>query len=112
MKRRALGPAIAKDMIEYIADRYHFPPPSDTAPKTVALQYLAEAFLLYAAPQLDGLDRQSIKDIYKEMKKVFAVPDAEGEEALELAQPILNRIRSLYLHMTKHDWEGPESDQT
>jgi MoxR-like ATPase len=111
MERRALGPAIAEDMIGHIKERYRFHARSETADETAGLQFLAEAFLLYAAPQLDGLDRQSIQSIYQEMKKVFAVPDAEGEEVLRLAQPILTRIRSLYLHMTEDDWEPPEREE-
>jgi hypothetical protein len=99
MKRRALGPAIALDMTKYIADRYQNP-----MGEIDPLSFLGEAFLLYAAPQLDGLDRQGITNIYQEIKDMFTIKDEAGQEK-EVAEPILARIRSLYPHMTEKDWE-------
>ena len=85
MAHRALGPAIVKDMIDYVGERY-------VAPGEVgylgAADLLAEAFLLYAAPQLDGLDLPAVEAIFRELDQVFA--GTEGHEA------ILKRIQALY----------------
>ena len=97
MQRRALGPAIAQDMIAYIGNRYR-------GQKDVSklLSYLSEAFLLFAVPQLDGLDRNSINRINQEVKQIFA---GEDEESGQLANPVEKRIRALYPHMTEEDWK-------
>ena len=93
MRRRALGPAIAQDMIAYVGDRY---PRRDPAEETM-LDVLAEAFLLYAVPQLDGLDRAGIIKIYQELEERF------GDAAK--ATGILARIKALYPYIPDEDWE-------
>jgi hypothetical protein len=88
-KRRALGPAIAKDMLHYVGDRY----PGKGQNETV-LHLLGEAFLLYAVPQLDGLDRAGTKKIREFLRGRFGPAD--------ITESILGRIQSLYPHI--HDW--------
>jgi MoxR-like ATPase len=82
MKRRAIGPAIVRDMIGYIGERYT----SDED----AVTLLAEAFLLYAAPQLDGLDPTAIQAIYKALQSDELFGKAAEKKG------ILKRIADLY----------------
>jgi MoxR-like ATPase len=89
MQRRALGPAIARDMVAYIGDRYQRD--AALAVPVSRLALLGEAFLLYALPQLDGLDRDGIIEIYNEVKHLFEITDA--------MHPILVRLQSLYPHI-------------
>jgi len=99
MKRRALGPAITKDMIEYIGDRYRIE--ERPAADGVLLKMMGEAFLLYVVPQLDGLDFEGILEIYRYIKQsMFAdLPEEEQEQ-------ILTRVRLLYPHIKNWDKDG------
>lgn len=98
MKRRALGPAIAKDMIKYVADRY----PRKAAGERL-LDLLGEAFLLYAVPQLDGLDHAAITEIYTHLTTIFLNQGA--------GRSVRARIKSLYPYVPEGDWvEGPPPD--
>jgi MoxR-like ATPase len=98
MKRRALGPAIAADMIKYVADRY----PRKAAGERM-LDLLGEAFLLYAVPQLDGLDHAAITEIYTHLTTIFLSHGA--------GQSVRARIKSLYPYVPEGDWvEGPPPD--
>ena len=92
MQRRALGPAIAQDMIKYVADRC----PSKGAGESI-LDLLGEAFLLYAVPQLDGLDREGISEIYTHLSILF-------EQAARM-KGILARIQVLYPYIPARDWK-------
>ena len=85
MRLRALGPAIVKDMICYVGDRYKHNVGNPL------LDLLGEAFLLYAVPQLDGLDHKDIQGICIELKLLFAESAAW--------QNIMARIQSLYPHV-------------
>ena len=67
-------------MIGHVGERY--------APGEDVVALLAEAFLLYAAPQLDGLDPTAIQEIHKWLQKVFGGA-AEDKH-------ILKRIADLY----------------
>jgi MoxR-like ATPase len=91
MQYRALGPAIVKDMIVYIGDRRQ----SASAP--LPMEMLAEAFLLYVTPQLDGLDQEAICEIYKLVSTLF--------DAIEEKKRPLARIRDLYLHIPHEEWQ-------
>jgi MoxR-like ATPase len=92
MKRRALGPAIVRDMIAYVGERY-------PARGGLAMaDLLAEAFLLYAASQFDGLDRKSIVAIHKEL--------AAGLGPAAAQRGVLSRIEALYPFID--DWESEE----
>jgi hypothetical protein len=95
MKRRALGPAIARDMIIYVAERW--PQRAANADDQLrAADLLAEAFLLYAASQLDGLDRATIVAIRKELEAALG-PAAEK-------RGVVRRIEDLYPFVD--DWES------
>jgi hypothetical protein len=82
MRRRALGPAIVRDMIGHVGERYR------TRGKEDIQSLLAEAFLLYAAPQLDGLDSTAIQEIHRNLNALF------GAAAQE--KGLLKRIADLY----------------
>lgn len=93
LSRRALGPAIVKDMLWYIGDR--LPVAGNEKP----IDVLGEAFLLYVTPQLDGLDRTGITAIYSYLRRdVFA--------AGTILDLLLRRLRSLYPHMGEREWEA------
>jgi MoxR-like ATPase/transcriptional regulator with XRE-family HTH domain len=92
MRYRALGPAILKDLVSYMGDRHKY------SANTPLLDLLGEAFLLYAVPQLDGLDRDGIMSVYGRLKQLFAgIKDEER---------ILSRTRLLYPHLSSEDWAG------
>ncbi|MEW5872884.1 MAG: CHAT domain-containing protein [Chloroflexota bacterium] len=99
MSRRALGPAIAKDMIHYVGDRFKHTPAAQRTPQTVP-EAVAEAVLLYAVPQLDGLDDPEITAIYAHLGGLFG----EGIAG----QGILPRICALYPHIKS--WPQPPFD--
>ncbi len=82
MQRRALGPAIVRDMIGHVGERY------PKRGKEDIRSLLAEAFLLYAAPQLDGLDPTAIQDIHTQLKSLFGTAAEEKR--------LLKRIADLY----------------
>src|SRR5260370_8259037 len=64
MRCRSLGPAIAKDVVRYL--RYR-----TDGNHQVTLGHVAEALLLYVTPQLDGLDRENILNIYHNLHHHF-----------------------------------------
>jgi hypothetical protein len=92
MRIRAIGPAVIKDMIEYMGGRVLDGGAADPR------EYLAEAFLLYGVPQIDGLAQKNVEAVYKHLGRLFA----------DVAQraTILQRIEALYPHI--QDW--PEVD--
>ncbi|MCI0387902.1 MAG: CHAT domain-containing protein [Acidobacteria bacterium] len=94
LKVRALGPSIVKDMIWYVSDRLR------TAPDSTLLGLLCEAFLLYATPQFDGLDREAIKAVHQHLNTLYG----QGETTPGL----LGRIQSLYPHIPGDEWVATE----
>ena len=90
MQYRPLGPAIAKDMIEYISDRSTWGEISDEN----LIQHLGESFLLYACPQLDGLERTAVLDVYKELEQILG-------DSGPAASDILARVRAIYPHISE-----------
>ncbi len=94
MRYRELGPAIAEDMIAYIGDRAA---QQQQAPQLPEL--LAEAFLLYAVPQMDGLSREVVTALYCQLKGNSFAGLATGAKVLE-------RIEALYPHIPADDWES------
>jgi hypothetical protein len=90
MSRRALGPAIIKDLVHHIARGSASTHP-DLLPSRVA-----EAFMLYALPQLDALDQETISAIYSELRSIF------GDSAV--AATMFRRIRTLYPHIRQEEW--------
>jgi hypothetical protein len=101
MEQRAVGPAIVKDMIEYIGDRFKLEGQPDDATQ---LSIMGEAFLLYVIPQLDGLDFDGIQDVYTHVKDYF------GELSTQELGQILTRIRLLYPHIK--NWKADEPGAT
>ncbi len=86
MRHRTLGPAIVKDMLAYVGNRW-------SLDNTRSLRALfGEAFLLYSIPQLDGLEQTAISDIYDELAAMFA-SDADIVEAIK------KRLAGLYPHI-------------
>jgi MoxR-like ATPase len=116
MKRRAVGPAILQDMLRYMGNRLKADgrQASDYLEKpdqTDLLQYLAEAFQLYISPQLDGLDRPSIKSIYRETCDRFKLLLDSGNEGYkELYLQTLRRIEQLYPHFASQEWDEVRQD--
>lgn len=117
MARRALGPAIVKDLAEYLAlSLAAANPPAD-------LTLLAEGLLLYVAPQLDGLDQEGIQAVYAFLVRLLR-PDSAARPAIETGdlplpaadvapvrrdeggRALLARIRQLYPHLPIGHWEG------
>lgn len=93
MRYRELGPAIAEDMIVYIGDRaaQHQQPP-------LLPELLAEAFLLYAVPQMDGLSREIVTELYCQLK-------GSTFTGLDVGVKVLDRIEALYPHVPAIDWK-------
>lgn len=109
MLRRAIGPAIARDVVRYIGQRAGAQP---TSPLDL-LAYLAEAFQLYVTPQLDNLDRPGIGGIYQDIDSLFQ--DLKGSAASDEQRSThaltLLRIRQLYPHIPVQDWDEFLSSQ-
>jgi hypothetical protein len=90
MRRRALGPALIKDMILYIADR------AGTSPEAKLDELLCEAVLLFVTPQLDGLPREVILTVNAFLGSLFG-------DCLPRKQ-LLARIASLYPYIDQEEW--------
>ncbi len=102
MRRRALGPAIVKDAVAYIGDRYRKSGQRDEE----LLKYLGEAFQLYIVPQLDGLDHEGILDVYACVDLLFEGLAQLGDGGEGLRRVIHRRIELLYPHIQPDDWAG------
>lgn len=86
MSCRAIGPAIIKDMVDYIGDRYQPDQPGEDI-----INCLGEAFLLYLSPQLDGIGQDEILNIHYFVAALFKEKD--------ICSSILNRIELFYPHI-------------
>jgi hypothetical protein len=107
MRRRAIGPAITRDMIRYMARRLRSRGAAIPGAADGDLVALREAFLLYVVPQLDGLDKLTIHLIYADIARLLWEKGEEvglppGGEPVE----VLKRIRLLYLHVPDAQWPG------
>ncbi len=91
MRRRALGPAILRDIIRHIGDRRDHDDQADLC------DLLCEAFLLHAAPQLDGIERSGIFGINRYLQDLFAKQEV-------MLKALIARLRSLYPHITEKEW--------
>lgn len=91
MRRRALGPAILRDIIRHIGDRRDHDDQADLR------ELLCEAFLLHAAPQLDGIERAGIFGIKRYLQELFV------EQKITWGA-VSARIHSLYPHITESEW--------
>ena len=94
MRRRALGPAILRDMIAYVRDRFAQEKQVITLP-----DIWGEAFIMYALPQLDGLDHDSILAIYAHLYQLT------GSLSPAMRQTLLKRLATLYPHIQRAEWE-------
>lgn len=94
MHRRPLGPALVRDMITYIKER--------TRAGDSGNGLLAEAFLLNAAPQLEGLHPSDIIAIHRHLLALFA--GTEGGRLLDA------RIRALYPELPADAWTNSPAD--
>ena len=65
-------------------------------PELAAL--VAEAALLYAVPQLEGLDRDDAVDIHEELLGLFGSTDGAA---------ISRRLRDLYPQVPRERWKEP-----
>jgi hypothetical protein len=97
MKRRALGPAILKDMVAYVGERYKTEQLM-ASPAPLA-NLLCESCLLYVVPQLDGLDQEAIREIYHYLETNF--------DASVPRMSMLARIQLLYPHLPLDFWSAP-----
>lgn len=110
MKRRGIGPAIVKDMLEYISDRYG-QIPIDLR-DNILLNLFWEAFRLYVIPQLEGLDQKGITEIYKYIEEdLFKYLDNSSNSQLNIEKGekmrkiICNRIQLLYPYINFENHE-------
>lgn len=88
-QRRALGPAIVKDLVQHLGR-------GGAAAGRELEERLAIAFTLYAVPQLDALDQEAIGAIYGELRPIFG----EGP----MAGRLLARLKQLYPHIREDEW--------
>lgn len=86
MHNRPLGPAIARDMIRYLGQRL-------LQTEQITPDDLAEAFLLYAIPQFDGLEETKIQAVFLALSEIFVAAPAS-------AQAIRRRLRELFPQYT------------
>lgn len=99
MRRRALGPAIIRDMLLFVKDR------QQQNHAASALSLLGEAILLYAVPQLDGLDRADILDIYKYLNGYLTTSPDNDAALIKVRGSVLERIELLYPHIRPDEWK-------
>ncbi|MBK9712146.1 MAG: molecular chaperone DnaK [Kouleothrix sp.] len=85
MRYRALGPAIARDLIRYLRSRTH------GGQRAITHEHLSEALLLYVAPQFEGLERDQIRNIYDQIRYLFS-----GEALANERQALLGRIAEIF----------------
>jgi len=94
MRWRALGPAIAKDVVRYLRHR------TAGGQQPLARGHLAEALLLYVVPQFDGLERDPILNIHGQLKDLFQEEACVGER-----QALLGRIEELFPFIPRQEWQ-------
>jgi MoxR-like ATPase len=102
MRQRELGPAIANDMLHYIEDRVSQEQEEQAALQAAEgmplIEFLGEAFLLYAVPQLDGLDKEAVLKIYGQIDAIFNKVNTNSD--------IQRRIEDLYPHIRGDEWKA------
>jgi MoxR-like ATPase len=92
MRWRALGPAIAQDVVRYLRHR------TDGGQSPITRGHLAEALLLYVVPQFDGLERSHILQIHGQLKGLFKECPLEQSALLE-------RVEELFPFIPPDEWE-------
>lgn len=95
MRRRPIGPALIRDMIDYIKERVRAGSSDDSG-------LLAEAFVLHAASLLEGLHPTDILAIYRYLSAAFA-----GTEGVRLLDA---RVRALYPGIPADAWDSAEQE--
>ena len=91
MQWRALGPAIAQDVVRYLRQRYL------ADPQPIQRRHLAEALTLYVVPQLDGLDQDRIKAIYDDFQDWFKDDEQHVDDVCQAERnALLVRIEDLF----------------
>ena len=99
MRWRALGPAIACDLIRYLRER------SRGQKRGFNRQDLIEALLLYVVPQFEGLERISVLDVYRRLCEVFQKELTSTGEDSHIAVALLERIEELFPFVPANDWK-------
>lgn len=84
---RSLGPAIAKDVVNYLGQRKRG--------GDVDRGDLADALTLYVVPQLDDLEQGQVVDVYRFLEKLFQ-PDSP--------QDLLRGIRALFPYIPERSF--------
>ena len=93
MQWRALGPAIAKDMVRYLHQRV------EISNALFKYDYLAEALMLYVVPQLDGLERDQVLKIYGQFHLLL------NAHAPGSCRALLNCIKELFPLISEAEWQ-------
>lgn len=93
MRYRAVGPAIARDILEYLRSR------TERGKNPFHHGHLAEALSLYVLPQLDRLEQDHILAIQKQLRELFA--DHAGNRE---AEALFTRIEELFPFVPKDLW--------
>jgi MoxR-like ATPase len=98
MRHRSLGPAIARDVVRDINNRLRSA--ERRGERALPAEVVATALLLYAAPQIDGLDRAAIREVYAFLVEQLSAPDDNHS----VAATLLRQVRDLYPHIEAADW--------
>jgi len=91
MHYRALGPAIAQDIVRYLHSRKR------TSARSFRIDFLIEALGLYVVPQLEGLEQEQIRRVYEQLRQLFANVDVQHRKAL------LRQIAEMFPHVRLED---------
>lgn len=98
VRRRALGPAIAQDIVGYLRQRI-------AGKGSLSRAQLAEALNLYVVAQLDGLERQEILEIHEQLRDFFAPRAGQGDDCEAPRSALLRRIEELFPFIGPDEWE-------
>ena len=111
MRWRALGPAIALDVVRYLHHRaggQEENPTREQLAKALTRGHLAEALLLYVVPQFDGLEQDAILKIHGQLKDFFPKKELPNEH-----WALLERIQELFPFIPDEEWQktGEEEEK-
>jgi MoxR-like ATPase len=93
MANRAVGPAIARDILDYLRSR------TRNSKDAFHHGHLAEALSLYVLPQLDGLEQDNIVQVYKQLRAVF-----KGHAEDPVVKAMFVRIKELFPFVPQKLW--------
>jgi MoxR-like ATPase/tetratricopeptide (TPR) repeat protein len=100
---RALGPAIALDVVRYLRHRAGGHDESvspEHLAEALSRGHLAEALMLYVVPQFDGLEKGPILSIHGQLKHFFPQEEFPYE-----CQALLGRIQELFPFIATAEWD-------